>query len=94
MSDASSLKIGEKKRLVSILSNKKLPQTLVSQEAKYIVSDETKHTVTILLDDTAGDEWLKALDGMDHITDFTLLHLIIEFLRASRQESRVCSNLY
>ena len=63
VSDASSLKIGEKKRLVSILSNKKLPQTLVSQEAKYIVSDETKHTVTILLDDTAGDEWLKALDG-------------------------------
>lgn len=73
VSDASSLKIGEKKRLVSILSNKKLPQTLVSQEAKYIVSDETKHTVTILLDDTAGDEWLKALDGMDHITDFYII---------------------
>lgn len=73
VSDASSLKIGEKKRLVSILSNKKLPQTLVSQETKYIVSDETKHTVTILLDDTAGDEWLKALDGMDHITDFYII---------------------
>lgn len=71
--DVSSLKIGEKKRLVSILSNKKLPQTLVSQETKYIVSDETKHTVTILLDDTAGDEWLEALDGMNHITDFYII---------------------
>lgn len=71
--DVSSLKIGEKKKLISILSNKKLPQTLVSQETKYIVSDKTKHTVTILLDDTAGDEWLEALDGMDHITDFYII---------------------
>ena len=73
VSDISSLKIGEKKKLVSILSNKKLPQTLVSQESKFIVSDDAKHTATVLLDDTAGEEWLEALDGLDHITDFYII---------------------
>ena len=73
VSEISSLKIGEKKKLVSVLSNKKLPQTLVSQESKYIVSDEAKHTASILIDDTASEEWLEALEGMDHITDFYIV---------------------
>lgn len=71
--DISSLKIGDKKQLVTLISNGVLPQNLVGNETKYIVSDESGHTVSILFDETAVDEYLEALEGMTHITDFFII---------------------
>lgn len=45
-----------------------LPQTLVSKDSKFIVSD--KHTASILFDVDAVDQWLASLEEQDQITDF------------------------
>ena len=48
-----------------------LPQTLVTDPCPFIVSDE--HKASVLFDTAAADDWLEALDGQDHITDFYIL---------------------
>jgi adenine-specific DNA-methyltransferase len=68
--DAASLSISDKKQLVTILSNKVLPQTIVQNDCRYIVSEEQNHTCSILFDESSADEWLEALKGMDHIVEF------------------------
>ena len=70
---ASTLKLADKKQLISLISNKTLPQGLVTADTKFIVSEETDHNISILLDESAADEWLEALEGMTHITDFFVL---------------------
>lgn len=68
----SELTATAKKQIVSLLKNKEgkaqLPQSLVSKDSKFIVSD--KHTASILFDVDSADEWLTALEEQDHITDF------------------------
>lgn len=71
--NVSSLKLADKKQLISLISNKTLPQGLVTADTKFIVSEESDHTISILLDESAADEWLEALEGMTHITDFFVL---------------------
>jgi len=56
------------KQLVSLLGKDKLPQSLVKSICKYIISD--KYPVSILIDDSAKDEWLSKLEGQDHIIEF------------------------
>jgi Adenine specific DNA methylase Mod len=68
----SELTAASKKQIVSLLKNKEgksqLPQSLVSKDSKFIVSE--KHSASILFDVDSVDEWLTALDEHDHITDF------------------------
>ncbi|MBP5591758.1 site-specific DNA-methyltransferase [bacterium] len=71
--DVSLLKIGDKKQLVTLISDGVLPQNLVDSNTKYIVSDDLDHTVSILFDETAADEYIEALDGMQHITEFYIV---------------------
>ena len=71
--DISLVKLPDRKQLVSLLSSKKLPQSLVTADTQYIVSEDSEHTVSILLDDSAANEWLEALEGMTHITDFYIV---------------------
>jgi len=67
MLDTSS----KKKQLVSLIGKEKLPQSLVKEDTKYIVSD--KYPASILFDDLAVDEWLTALEDQDHITEFYMV---------------------
>lgn len=71
--DAAEMNPAEKKQLLALFAKGILPQNLVKADTKYIVSDNEKHTISVLFDDTAVDEWLEALDGMDHITDFYIV---------------------
>lgn len=71
--NAHNLKTKDKKMLLTLLSKGNLPQSLVKINTKYIVSKNNKHTVSILFDDTIVDEWIDALEGMDHVTDFYIL---------------------
>lgn len=71
--DIMGFTLSDKKQFISLISNKILPQALVTADSKYIVSEESDHTVSILLDATAADEWLEALEGMTHITDFYII---------------------
>ncbi|SUL36936.1 Uncharacterised protein [Staphylococcus aureus] len=70
----SELTATAKKQIVSLLKNKEgkaqLPQSLVSKDSKFIVSD--KHTASILFDVDSADEWLTALEEQDHITDLNI----------------------
>ena len=69
------LSYAAKKQIVSLLRGKdgksQLPQTLIKQDSRFIVSE--KHSATILFDPIAADEWLTALDEQDHITDFYIV---------------------
>lgn len=71
--DYASLSLADKKQLSSVLSKQILPQNLINNTTKYIVSDEDEHNVSILFDDSAADEWLEALDGMTHISEFYII---------------------
>ncbi len=59
----------KKKQLVALIDG--LPQTLVKNPCDFIVSEE--HKASVLFDPSAADEWLEALDGQDHITDFYIV---------------------
>ena len=56
----------KKKQLVALVRG--LPQTLVTEHCPFIVSED--HTSSILFDPQCGEDWLEALEGQEHITDF------------------------
>lgn len=68
--DPGSLNTSAKKKQVVALIDG-LPQTLVKDTCPFIVSEE--HKVSILFDPASADEWLEALDGQEHITDFYIV---------------------
>ena len=59
----------KKKQVVALIDG--LPQTLVKDPCPFIVSEEHKNSV--LFDPAAADDWLEALDGQEHITDFYIV---------------------
>lgn len=69
----SQLSLADKKQIISVLSKQPIPKNLINNTTKYLVSDEDEHTVSVLFDDYAAEEWLEALDGMTHITDFYII---------------------
>ena len=62
------LPVDPPKDIKSIVSESILPQTLVKADSRFIVSE--KHSVSVLFDPEATDEWLTALEEQEHITDF------------------------
>jgi adenine-specific DNA-methyltransferase len=59
----------KKKQLLALVQG--LPQTLVTEPCHFIVSEE--HASSILFDTKWGEDWLEALDGQEHITDFYIV---------------------
>ena len=59
----------KKKQVVALIDG--LPQTLVKDPCPFIVSED--HKATVLFDPTAAEDWLEALDGQEHITDFYIV---------------------
>lgn len=59
----------KKKQVVALIDG--LPQTLVKDPCPFIVSDG--HKASVLFDAAAADDWLEALDGQEHITDFFIV---------------------
>lgn len=60
-----------KKQLVSLIGKNKLAQSFVEEDSKFIVSN--KYPASVIFDDTAVEEWLSALEGQEHITDFFIV---------------------
>ncbi|NLK00590.1 MAG: site-specific DNA-methyltransferase [Clostridia bacterium] len=60
-----------KKRFVRIIEG--IPQSLVRPDSAFILSDNEKHFVSVLFDDTQADAWLDALTDHEHITDFYIV---------------------
>lgn len=59
----------KKKQVVALIDG--LPQTLVKDSCLFIVSEG--HKASVLFDPAAAEDWLEALDGQDHITDFYIV---------------------
>lgn len=59
----------KKKQVVALIDG--LPQTLVKDPCRFIVSED--HKASVLFDPTAAEDWLDALDGQEHITDFYIV---------------------
>lgn len=67
------LTLKKKKQLVSLCAKGVLPQGLVTEGANFIVSEDSKHTVSVLFNINAIDDWIAALVGMEHITEFYIV---------------------
>ena len=63
--------IERKKQLVSLIGKGKLPQSLVKNDSRYIVSE--KHSASILFDETSLNEWIDLIDEQEHITEFYIV---------------------
>lgn len=59
----------KKKQVVAMIDG--LPQTLVKDLCPFIVSED--HKASVLFDPASAEDWLEALDGQDHITDFYIV---------------------
>ncbi|WP_425973477.1 site-specific DNA-methyltransferase [Tepidimonas sp. HKU78] len=67
--DPATLTTAAKKQIVALIDG--LPQTLVTEPCPYIVSED--YAVSVLFDPAAADDWLDALDGQAHISDFVIV---------------------
>ena len=63
----STLKTEQKKELVALCCQGKLPQNLVKADSKFIVSD--KHVCSIIFDTNYDEEWFEELYGQDQVTE-------------------------
>ena len=65
------MKTAQKKELVALCCQGKLPQSLVKADSKFIVSDD--HPCTILFDIGYTEEWLEALEDQDQVTEIFIV---------------------
>lgn len=61
----------KKKQLVALFGRDKLPQSLVTADTKFVVSE--KHPASILFDDSVATEWIEALAEQDQIREFYII---------------------
>jgi adenine-specific DNA-methyltransferase len=69
--DPSSMKTAQKKELVALCCQGKLPQSLVKADSKFIVSED--HPCTILFDINYTEEWLEALEDQDQVAEIYIV---------------------
>lgn len=67
--DPATLTTAAKKQIVALIDG--LPQTLVTEPCPYILSED--HKASVLFDPAAADDWLEALDGQEHISEFVIV---------------------
>ncbi len=67
----SSMKTAQKKELVALCCQGKLPQSLVKADTKFIVSED--HPCSILFDINYAEEWLGALEDQDQLSEFYIV---------------------
>ncbi|UKK57818.1 site-specific DNA-methyltransferase [Prevotella communis] len=67
----SAMKSAQKKELVALCCQGKLPQSLVKADSKFIVSED--HPCTILFDINYTEKWLKALEDQDQVAEIYIV---------------------
>lgn len=72
-----------KKQLVSMIGKNKVPQSLVTANSKYIISEEI--STSILFDDNFIDEWISKLSEQEHIIDFYIVTINDELFKQVKQ---------
>lgn len=56
---SSNLNLTQKKQFVSLIAKGQIPQHLAKRDSKYLISENQKHTASILFDDSHYEEWLQ-----------------------------------
>lgn len=69
----TSLSLSDKKKVISLITNKVIPGKLVDEGADYIISDDPKHSATVLINIDQSVEWIEELVELEHITDFYVI---------------------
>ena len=69
----STLSLQDKKKVIQIVSRGILPGKLVTAESDFVVSEDSKHTVSVLLDEAKSAEWIASLSDMEHIDELFVL---------------------
>ena len=59
----------QRKQLVALIEG--IPQSLIKKDTAFVVSDS--HQASILFNDQDVEQWLNALNGKDHVTDFYIV---------------------
>ena len=70
---SSNLNLTQKKQFVSLIAKGQIPQHLAKRDSKYLISENQKHTASILFDDSHYEEWLREMEGKEYLTDFFVL---------------------
>ena len=70
----SSAPLKQKKSLVTLINKQKdVKLPTMTSDADYLVSEDDSNNASILFDIAKIDEWLEALEGNDHITNFYIV---------------------
>ena len=68
-----TLSLQDRKKVIQSISRGILPGKLVTAESSFVVSEDSKHTVSVLLDEKKSTEWIEELSGMDHIDELLVI---------------------
>lgn len=63
----------KKRKIVSTLCGRNLPQNEVGDNCKFAFSTNSKYTATILFDETAVDEWVTNISANDNLDTFFII---------------------
>ena len=69
--DPTTLNTSQKKELVALCCQGKLPQSLIKNDTKYVVSED--YPCSILFDINYADEWLGVLEDQDQIIELFIV---------------------
>lgn len=69
----SSLSLQDKKKVIHSISRGILPGKLVTAESAFVVSEDSKHTISVLLDETKSTEWISELSELEHIDELLVI---------------------
>ena len=70
----SSASLKQKKSLVTLINKQKAVKLpIMTLDEAFLVSEDDSYNASILFDVTKTDEWLEALEGNDHITNFYIV---------------------
>ena len=67
------MSLGHKKKLVSLISGQKLPQSVVKKNSRFAFSSNEKHSATFLFDESAFEEWFDKIREINTLTDFYIV---------------------
>lgn len=68
-----TLSLQDRKKVIQSISRGILPGKLVTAESSFVVSEDSKHTVSVLLDEKKSTEWIAELSEMDHIDELLVI---------------------
>ena len=68
-----ALSLADKKKLITLITNKVLPGKIVEEDADFIISESSDHTASVLVNDSKWEEWIDELTELEHISEYYVI---------------------